>query len=386
MRGIALFAVVIASLMFVAHASSGSLPSSCNRINSSFAVCRDGTPITVGFPVTGPNEPNFGNFQVLQVSNSTLSEPIDSFGNQCIVASGQTNYCYATLNPIPLTSGNGTLEYSVRLLLKSVPYPQLTFNRTFNITISHYIDRNDSIFISEYLSTLAAYQKENYTYAYFCDAYGICDKNIAYNIGIAGVYLDLSGYNIGHGTVTQAIFNTSVANGSITDGQQSYHLFVNLSNNIVHNVVLANYLLAGEDNYYTGNESRLNNCSVGGSTYGNNIRSGIANAESYPMQNSLNGSLRYLGFVRNISAYESQAVKSCKTGKPLAGYSGIIGSIWLEVIVAIVAIILIIYAILVYRGHQEVKRIRGETDSGEEYPKKEDKEPAPEEKGMGKEE
>lgn len=386
MRGIALFAVVFALFAAFAHAAPVSLPSSCNQINSSFAVCRDGTPITIGFSVTGPNEPGFGNFQVIQVGNSTLSEPIDSFGNQCIVASSQTNYCYATLNPIPLTSGNGTQEYMVRLLLKSIPYPQLTFNRTFNITISHYIDRNDSIFISEYLSTLAAYQNENNTYSYFCDAYGICDKNIAYNIGIAGVYLDLSGYNIDHGTVTQAIFNTSVANRSITDGQQSYQLFINTSNNVVHNVVLSNYLLAKEYNYYEGNESRLNNCSVGGSTYGNNIRTEIANAESYPMQNSLNGSARYLGLVRNISTYEIQAVKSCKSGKPLASPLGTAGSIWPEAIIAIIAIIIVIYVILVYRGHQEVKRIRGESSSEEPAIEETDgEEPAPEEKGKGKE-
>ena len=191
----------------------------------------------------------FSPFTVSQVDYANVSEPLNSFGNQCTVASQSTTACSVTLTPIPLSMGNGTVQKSIKLKLISMPYPQLVFNRTVNVTIYHYLTPNESFYLGIYDSVHSRYLGQNLTYNYFCSAYGICNSGVSYGISVTGAYIQLATDNINHGSISQAIYNVTSANRTLNGGVLQYNLFVNTSNKIVNNVLLARYMLANSSNY-----------------------------------------------------------------------------------------------------------------------------------------
>jgi hypothetical protein len=362
--------VVLALLLLTASASLTVYPLSnsetCSQVNSTFIACYDGYSIPVSFSVTAPNSPSFGPFRVSQVDYANVSQPLDSFGNQCAVQSGATISCFISIKALPLSVGNGTVEKSIQLRLTSQPYPQLAFNRSINITIYHYLSHNESVLFSIYNSTSSAYLKDNATYGYFCRGYGICSANVGYGISVTGSYLELASENINYGSMQAATYNASVANRSINGLGSQYAFFVNNSNRIVNNVIEARSLLSAASNHYVNDEPFLNVCTVGNSTYGKNIQLEIQNAEGYPMETNLTGSVKYLQLATNISDYTNNAIAQCKTSGQSSGKTGVPGSISKNtiyiIIIAIILILILIYVVLRYRSDQEIRRIREDAD------------------------
>lgn len=379
--GIAVFAVLSVSASAAYVQIQQPSPNTCMQANSTFIACMDGAPIKLAFSITAPVAPSFGSFDVTQVDYANVTEPLDIFGNQCVVGSGATATCFVTLNPIPLSMGNGTLTKTIWFQLRSIPYPQLVFNRSVNITIYHYLSHNESIFLQSYNSAYNAYARENSTYAYFCSAYGICSAGIAYGISVEGAYLSLALDNANSGMIQQALYNVSVANRTLVGGLAQYASFVNASNRIVNNVIRTNSLLANISSSYPSYKAMLNNCTTGNTTYLKNIETQVSNAESYPMQTTLNGSIKYLQITNNISAYVSQAIAHCSGRKSiLSPFGNLFQRNTYLVILGFVVAIMVIYAILRYRSHMEVKRIR---ESVTEEERKEEVEKKDEEKRHG---
>ncbi len=361
---ILLAAVASLLLMATAHAYVAQPLSQgeCSQVNATFVSCTDGVPIAFSFTVSGPDASGFGSFSITPLDYANVSEPLDSFGNACRVGSGATAYCTVTLNPMPIFSLNGTVRKEIRLRLDSISYPQLAFNYSVNVTIYHYLDRNESLFVDAYSAASSQYMLENETYLYLCNSYDICNSEVSYRINVAGSYLTLAGYDAKLDLVLEAMDNTSMAAGNLAGGLAQYDSFVNASDRIVNNVIHANYLLAAVNNSYLGNRKAIGNCTVGNATYSENIGRQLNATKAYPMQNTLNGSVRYLQGVRNLSAYNTAAVARCSAGygngRGIPFLHDIGGNGLLEIIAGVVAAILVIYAVLRYRGYREVKRIR----------------------------
>ena len=346
----------------------------CTQLNSTFLACADGIPIKVQFSVTAPYAPSFGTFSVAQVDYANVSEPLNAFGNQCTVPSGSTSSCSVTISGIPLSAGNGTLAKSIKLKLTSISYPQISFNRSVNITIYHYLTANGSLYLRIYDSAYSEYLGENLTYGYFCSGYGICSSGVAYGISVAGAYLSLAEQNINHGSTQQAIYNVTEANRTLGGGRLQYNSFVSASNRIVNNVIRARYMLANLSNSYSLDYVSLNSCPTKNTTYGRNIASQISKAEGYPMQTTLNGSVTYLQLVMNISAYNNNAIAYCGGAKSKSSGSGLSARTIYIAVIAIVAILLIIYIVLRIRTSREIRRIREGADERKEESEKKDEE------------
>ncbi len=362
-----IFLTAIASLFLtilppVQAALPAAVQGACIQTNATFISCADGIPVRFGFSITGPNAPGFGSFSVTPLDYANVSEPLDSFGNACQVGSGEAAYCTVILSPASVFALNGTVKKEILLRLDSISYPQLKFNSSVNVTIFHYLDKNESLFVSTYLQAFSRYALENDTYLYFCNSYNICNSGVSYGINVAGSYLALAGYDAKLGLIPGAMDNASVANRSLAGGTADYVSFVNTSNRIVNNVIKANYLLAAVSNSYSANKIAIGNCTVGGMTYSKNIGEQLNSTEAYPMQNTLNGSIRYLQEVKNLSTYNADAVTRCssseKNGGAASFFHDIYGKNLPEIILIIAIIILAIYAVLRYRSHIEVKRIR----------------------------
>lgn len=357
----------------------------CNYLNSTFIACKDGVPINISFLVNAPYPQSYGTFAVSTVDTANVTEALDSFGNPCTVPSGSSNACFVTLKAIPISMGNGTIPKSIKLRLRSIPYPQLVFNNSINITIYHYLDHNGTLFENEYTATLAQYQYENSSYRYFCIAYSICNSGLGYGIQLAGSYLQFAAINANKGTIKQALYNISAANSTMGSGYSSFLIFVNTSNRIINNQVQAQYIIANSINQFNAYRAKLTNCSVGNTNYAARIGRGLNNSLAYPRQTVLNGSQIYLGYVNNVSAYEANAIGYCANGKaaPPSGNqsSGFLQKYWVDIVVGVVIIIIALYALMRFRSAQEIKRIREGAE--EKKHEEEEREKADEERRHG---
>ena len=355
----------------VASAAQGYIVGSqniCTQSNATFIACYDGNPMNFTFQISAPYAVGYGPYIAYAIDNNNVSEPLNLFGSICSIPGGETVECMVTLNPMPLSSGNGIVIKNIRLKLQSQPYPQLSFNRSVNVTIYHYLTRNQSIFQNKYQSTFSQYISENETYGYFCSGYGICKGSIGYGISVAGAYLGLASQNAQKDDVGSAMSNVSIANDTLRAQEGEYLLFVNRSNMIINNVIKGHYLLAATWNTFKPYSSKLYNCPTGNTTYGKNIFTQIGNAENYPMETTLNGSDRYIQTVSNISAYTSNALQKCagvgaanstSTGGFLSGLSNADKYI---IVGIIAASIIAIYLILRFKGSREVEAMRREIE------------------------
>lgn len=365
--GILTFAFLALAASAVVAVYPLSPSNTCSQVNSTFIACYDGYSIPVSFSITAPYSASFSPFLVSQADAYNVSLPLDAFGNQCSISSGSTISCFVTLSPIPLSAGNGTIRKDIGLRLVSQPYPQLVFNRSINITIYHFLSRNESILESNYNFVSSRYKEDNATYVYFCQGYGICSTNVAYGMEVTGDYLALARENINHSSMEQAIYNVSVANRSLTGVGSQFAFFVNNSNEIFNNVIKARYILANLSNSYLPYRPALDNCTTGSTTYGKNIASQISGAEAYPMQTTLNSSERYLQLAQSISAYTDNAIAHCVSAKQSAptttkSAGGANKDTIYIILIIIVLIIIAIFGILRIRAEAEVRKIREEED------------------------
>ena len=352
--------IALALLLPLQHAASAILNPSgpCAPFNTTLLACRDGYPITVSFSVSAPYPLFYGSFTVMPADTTNVSEAVDSFGNQCSLQSGSTQTCSVNLKPIPLLQGNGTIKKTVLLRLRSTSYPQIVFNDSFNISIYHYLDQNESIFIRAYNQTFLRYEAENESYSYFCGVYGICNSQVGYGIALSGSYLAFSYQDASQNLLSNAYYNVSVANSTLSGEYGQYSAFVNQSNKILQNWVSARYQLANDTNKFNANEAALAKCGIA-----TNIADGINNTAASSMPTTLNGSANYKGKVANFTDYEDGEISRCLSGSGVSSATGFISSIEgnsIYLILIVVIIIVLVYAVLRFRSHREVKRIREE--------------------------
>ncbi len=385
---LAFFIVSISLMAVLPSAAAGNLPGAagmqCSQVNSSYIACYDGVPIGISFSIGAPYSSVFGPFTVTQVDYANVSEPLDVFGSQCTVQSGQTVSCFATLKAIPLSAGNGTVRRTIRLQLKSQPYPQLVFNKSINMTIYHYLTHNESVFLDVFNSASSRYAQYNATYNYLCNGFGLCSSSVAYGLSVSGAYLALASANIDAGLTAQAVYNASIANRTLAGVGGLYAAYLNDSNRVMNSVIRSRYVLERARNAYQHYESSLFNCSIGSTTYGKNILTQISEAESYPMQTTVNGSGRYSQLIANISSYTDNAIGHCGTNLGKLPGSISLGSFSknaLYIIAAIAAAIAALFLILRFRSSKEVEKIRQEIEEKVEEMHKEKKEE--EKKGEG---
>ncbi len=378
---------LVSMLVFVGEAfATGSFivgsQNICTQGNSTYIACYNGNPMNFSFQISAPYAVGYGPY-IAYVYNKNVSEPFSLFGGACSIPGGQTIECEVTINPLPLSSGNGIIEKEIRLKLQSEPYPQLYFNKSINVTIYHYLTQNQSIFLKKYQSTFSEYQEENYTYGYFCYSYGICQGNIGYGISVAGAYLGLASQNAALNDIEDAMNNASIANSTLQALGSQYSIFLNNSNLIINNVIKGHYILASTWNRFQPVSAKLYNCKTGNTTYGKNIFTQIGNAEDYPMETSLNGSYKYINLADNISNYTNNAISVC-AGVSLPGsasgskegfLSGLSNEEKYIILGVIIAAVVGIYLILRFKNSKEVERIRKQIeDQAEEMHKEKKKE------------
>ncbi len=364
----ALFLAVGFALAGGAYAARGFIVGSqniCTQSNSTFIVCYDDAPLNFSFQISAPYAVGYGPYVAYAVDNNNVSEPLNLFGSSCLIPGGESIQCMVTLNPIPLSAGNGIMVKTIKLKLQSQPYPQLFFNRSVNVTIYHYLTHNQSVFLNKYQSTFNQYRLENDTYSYFCRGYGICQGSIGYGISVAGAYLGLASRNAGGNEIGNAMNNASIANNTLQAIGNRYLIFINKSNGIMNNVIKGHYLLASAWNSFQPYSSKLYNCQTGNTTYGKNIFTQINNAENYPMETTLNSSIKYIQMVDNISAYTDNAIQKCAGAEPAGGtktgggfLSGLSNADKYIIIGIIAAVIAAIYLILRFKNSREVEAIR----------------------------
>jgi hypothetical protein len=378
---------LVSALVFAgeAFASQGFIVGSqniCTQGNSTYIACYDGSPMNFSFQISAPYAVGYGPY-IAYVYNKNVSEPFSLFGGSCSIPGGQTIECEVTVNPLPLSSGNGIIEKEIRLKLQSEPYPQLYFNKSINVTIYHYLTQNQSIFLKKYQSTFSEYQRENYTYGYFCYSYGICQENIGYGISVAGAYLGLASQNAALNEIESAMNNASIANSTLEALSVEYSLFLNNSNLIINNVIKGHYILAKTWNRFQPYSAKLYNCKTGNTTYGKNIFTQIGNAENYPMETNLNSSYKYISLANNVSNYTDNAISVCagvslpgsSSGAKAGFLSGLSNKDKYIILGLIIAAIVGIYLLLRFKNSKEVERIRKQIeDQAEEMHKEKKKE------------
>ncbi len=378
---------LVSALVFAgeAFASQGFIVGSqniCTQGNSTYIACYDGSPMNFSFQISAPYAVGYGPY-IAYVYNKNVSEPFSLFGGSCSIPGGQTIECEVTVNPLPLSSGNGIIEKEIRLKLQSEPYPQLYFNKSINVTIYHYLTQNQSIFLKKYQSTFSEYQQENYTYGYFCYSYGICQENIGYGISVAGAYLGLASQNAALNKIESAMNNASIANSTLEALSVEYSLFLNNSNLIINNVIKGHYILAKTWNRFQPYSAKLYNCKTGNTTYGKNIFTQIGNAENYPMETNLNSSYKYISLANNVSNYTDNAISVCagvslpgsSSGAKAGFLSGLSNKDKYIILGLIIAAIVGIYLLLRFKNSKEVERIRKQIeDQAEEMHKEKKKE------------
>ena len=382
---ITIFLVSALVLAGEAFASQGFIVGSqniCTQGNSTYIACYDGSPMNFSFQISAPYAVGYGPY-IAYVYNKNVSEPFSLFGGSCSIPGGQTIECEVTVNPLPLSSGNGIIQKNIRLKLQSEPYPQLYFNKSINVTIYHYLTQNQSIFLRKYQSTFSEYQQENYTYGYFCYSYGICQESIGYGISVAGAYLGLASQNAALNEIESAMNNASIANSTLEALSVQYSIFLNNSNLIINNVIKGHYILAKAWNRFQPYSAKLYNCNTGNTTYGKNIFTQIGNAEDYPMETNLNSSYKYISLADNISNYTNNAISVCagvslpgsSSGSKAGFLSGLPNKDKYIILGLIIAAIVGIYLLLRFKNSKEVERIRKQIeDQAEEMHKEKKKE------------
>ena len=72
-------------------------------------TCMDGKPIVLGISLTAQQYPYYfyGNFTARVPLGSDYWDPVNVYGDPCIVPSSSTTVCFLTLPPIPMTALNG---------------------------------------------------------------------------------------------------------------------------------------------------------------------------------------------------------------------------------------------------------------------------------------
>lgn len=284
----------------------------CTQYNATYIKCADGSIIPIGFSVYDSYQPAYGNFTALQADPQNISKPIDIFGNACTVESQSTTTCFVIVKPIPISSGNGTITKEIALKLVSASYPQRVFNYTIKITIRHYLTKNAVQTLALFNSTKSEYNTINIKYWYTCYSYSICDYKVSNTLSEAYKYISSASFQINSSNLDSAYYNLTIANTTLKQSSKEFGVFVNISNQILNNVVAADHLVKNASIYYFGNKALYTNCKYQANPYYDEYLSKTASSGmNYPVPNTLNSSIAYLNFSKHLVSYAQGIKASC---------------------------------------------------------------------------
>jgi len=367
---LAIFGIILSSLASSFSVSTLYSPGVCKQLNASYLSCPDGVPIKVVFSLSAPYSPPYlGNFTVYPVQYWNTSEIMNIYGNgKCIVSWSSTSACMLYLNPIPPIDENGIIKRIIPLKLVSSLYPQVTFNRTINVTISHYITSGEAYLLSLYNNVYANLTSIEASYNYFCKLYSICSPALEANISLASNALSLASQQLNNSLLYASYYNISLANTTLSKIYPSFQAFVNSSNKIVENIIKARYILANITNTYYMKRALLENCTFPNrSTYSTYINNSINMLRGYTTLNTINNSEAYLSLVKNLKANETSLINACQS-KHSIGISLNTGMGFKYMLYLFGAIIIILAAYALFRLNEirEVNKVRSSYTKPEE--------------------
>ena len=337
-------------------------PGVCKQLNASYLSCPDGVPIKVVFSLSAPyNPPYLGNFTAYPVQYWNTSEVMNVYGNgKCIVSWSSTSVCMLYLDPIPPVNGNGIINRAIPLKLASSVYPQVTFNRTINVTISHYITSGEAYLLSLYNNVYANLTSIEASYNYFCKLYSVCSPALEGNISLASNALSLASQQLNNSLLYASYYNISLANTTLDKMYPSFQAFINSSNKIVENIITAKYILANITNTYYAKRTLLENCTFpNGSKYSTYINNSINMLSGYSTLNTLNNSEAYLSLVKNLKANETSLINVCQSKHSIGiSFNSSMGFKYVLYLFGAIIIILAAYALFRLNEIREVNKVR----------------------------
>ena len=354
-------------LMLGSFASSFSIstlygPGACKQLNASYLSCPDGVPIKVIISLSAPyNPPYLGSFTVYPVQYWNTSEVMNIYGTgRCVVSWSNTSVCMLYLNPISPANGNGIINRAIPLRLTSSVYPQITFNRTINVTINHYITSGEAYLLSLYNNVYANLSSVEASYNYFCKIYSVCSPALEANISLASNALSLASQQLNNSLLYASYYNISLANTTLNKIYPSFQAFANSSNKIVENIITARYILANITNTYYTKKGLLGNCTFpNGSKYSTYINNSINMLSSYSTLNTINSSKAYLGLVKNLKANETRLINACQSKHSIGiSFNSSMGFKYMLYLFGAIIIILAVYALLRLNEIREVNKVR----------------------------
>ena len=354
--------IILSSLASSFSVSTLYSPGVCKQLNASFISCPDGVPIKVVFSLSAPyNPPYLGSFVVYPVQYWNTSEVVNIYSNgRCIVSWSNTSVCMLYLNPVPPIDGNGIINRTIPLRLVSSLYPQVTFNRTINVTINHYITSSEASLLSLYNNVYANLTSIETSYNYFCKIYSVCSPTLEANISSASNALSLASQQLNNSLLYASYYNISIANTTLNKIYPSFQAFVNSSNKIVENIITAKYILANITNTYYVKRAILENCTFpNGSKYSTYLNNSINMLSSYSTLNTLNNSEAYLSLVKNLKANETSLINVCQSKHSIGiSFNSSMGFKYVLYLFGAIIIILAAYALFRLNEIREVNKVR----------------------------
>ena len=275
-------------------------------------TCMDGKPIVLGISLTAQQYPYYfyGNFTARVPLGSDYWDPVNVYGDPCIVPSSSTTVCFLTLPPIPMTALNGTVTRNITLIIQSNAYPQINFTVSSNILINHYVNATTYKAVSFYNQTMGDYNRINPVYEYFCISYKICNSSIGSSLSYAGTRLSGATAYLNNGEIEPAYADAIAANLSLQSVYGSFNAFSSMANLIVNNNLKAQYLATNATVQFKLNQPALYKCN---SAQANKLNASINALKSLPIINTTAASAEYLQTANATQKNVTAAIKSCTT-------------------------------------------------------------------------
>ncbi len=339
----------------------------CTQVNASYIMCPDGASITIGFSISAPYAPYYGNFSAYTTDPLATSEPYSITGSICSVPSSTTVTCYINLKPVPMTSGNGIIDSPISLVLASQYYPQVRFNYTVNVTIVHNLTSAESSTLLNFNTVNITYSKMNMGYSYFCGEYKICNASLEGNLTSLNANVVAAANSISQTNLTVANAYLTNATYLIDTMSMPFSSYENVSNKIVNNIIHAKALLSTIRAAYAANEENLSRCVFSNkTTYAQYLNNSIAALSSYSMLNTLNGSSYYLGSLENLSKNETHLISACSVPRSVVILPKGMSIPYYTVIIAVVLFLILVYSIVKIREGRFISSVRGYTSDTED--------------------
>ena len=351
-------------LNLISTYSGSSAP--CKQLNETFFSCTDGKSVTISFSVYDNYNPYYGNFTAIWQNNVNFSTPVDIYGGPCTAQSYSTVVCFTNIGSIPITSGNGTITRTLRILFRSDNFPGVEFVKNITVTLEHNMTPHEGLIVGLYNKIFSNYSDMNDSYNYFCDNYNICNQQLNSNLTVLGNVLSNTSVDINNFSLSNAYSNATTAQPLESRVEAIFSNFSDSANKIMNNVYAAKANIASARNLYNYNLTILSNCSYGNVTpYSSTINGSINYLSNYPIYNTLSGSEKYLNLTSTALDKERSLISSCLTtteARKKASRSNA-ESYASEIKYAqyggpVAAILVAVYAAIKIKNERETRRIR----------------------------